>query len=259
VSDGTHLYVTDAGNSRIVKLLLADDVVPPPSFPTTHRDVEVLDYMSPNRADSVKKETSRKVVVIGPSHGLRKATALSEQPVEAIPIRWLASGLDEIDLLLYFVGARKGKARPVWIPSGQQDFVPVSMTALGGTAYLVFQKFGYAELMYPAYLGRKDVAIYPADGSEPVYASVTFAVDNGDGTETITLDNGAALAPLAAGIATAKISFLLLCRLASDDVEISWATNTVAESTLKFIEVPQNEIPALMDHSAEVPDWGEIE
>jgi hypothetical protein len=60
-------------------------------------------------------------------------------------------------------------------------------------------------------------------------------VDNGDGTETITLESafGAALTP------QSVISFLVLCRLSDDAVPLHWFHPNAVEARTRFVEIPR--------------------
>jgi hypothetical protein len=77
------------------------------------------------------------------------------------------------------------------------------------------------------------------DGSGNVYAKITAAIDNGNGTETLTLG---ALTGKAFAAATTMVSFLTLVRLDADRVSIKWDSTDHAESLLSLQEVPR-EVP----------------
>lgn len=63
-------------------------------------------------------------------------------------------------------------------------------------------------------LAHRRLKIRMTDGTI-VYRTVSTCVDNGDGTQNLTLDS-------AATGTIAMVSFLETCRLASDDVEVTW-------------------------------------
>jgi hypothetical protein len=69
---------------------------------------------------------------------------------------------------------------------------------------------------------------------------VTGAVNNGNGTETLTL--GAPLGA-AAPAATTMVSFLTFGRQSADVVTIKWESTEYAETALGIQELPQ-EIPS---------------
>jgi len=60
-------------------------------------------------------------------------------------------------------------------------------------------------------------------------------VDNGDGTEHITIDSalGQSVDP-----STWVVSFNRLCRQAEDEVELAHLGNGIADAALSFVEVP---------------------
>jgi predicted phosphodiesterase len=88
--------------------------------------------------------------------------------------------------------------------------------------------------------GRRYLAFIPTDGTANVYRKVTASVDNGDGTETLTLDTSTGKAfPMA----STQVSFLVFARLASDEPEIHWISTDLATAILEVEEIPA-EVPA---------------
>jgi hypothetical protein len=64
-------------------------------------------------------------------------------------------------------------------------------------------------------------------------------VDNGDGTETLQFESAIGHTMLAA---RTMVSFLVFARMDSDDNDIEWLNNDLAEATLEFQELPR-EVP----------------
>jgi hypothetical protein len=69
---------------------------------------------------------------------------------------------------------------------------------------------------------------------------VTNAVDNGDGTETLTLSAAVGVdLPLGSGL----VSFALYCRLAADPLELTWAAPALCDARLAVVALPNELLP----------------
>lgn len=160
--------------------------------------------------------------------------------------------------LLYWL---RGRVRPAWVPTFSIDMRmtgPITSTATSFT----IQRVGVAAYVHMTtdpdhpeygYPGRRHLLIQMRDESA-VFALMTNAVDNLDGTETITLSApvGVAISPAA----IKRISFLSLMRLDQDRVEINHRTddNGVSQSTVVFVSTPENRQASLI----EPDDWSGI-
>jgi hypothetical protein len=63
------------------------------------------------------------------------------------------------------------------------------------------------------------------------HCTVTGSVDNGNGTETLTLNT-------AAPSTTSLVSWLRKVRLAEDTLTIAWQNSALASCTLHAVEIP---------------------
>jgi len=94
------------------------------------------------------------------------------------------------------------------------------------------ERCGYSEHLYPSNNGRRHLAFYPS-WANPVYRKVTSAEDNGS-IEVLGLSSS-----LGAICETSKlVSFLILARLASDDVTIQYITDSIAKIVFRYVELP---------------------
>jgi hypothetical protein len=129
-----------------------------------------------------------------------------------------------------FLDAHRGRAVPFWLPSRRRDLLlaqPVGASDPG----IVTRAMGYTRLLYPS-KARRHLAFL--NGSSWIYRSITAAVE-GATTETLTLSS-----PLGVSLPSATlVSQLLLCRLASDEAEIIYLTESVAEARISCLEIPQ--------------------
>lgn len=125
-----------------------------------------------------------------------------------------------------------GRRLPIWLPSFTDDLrlvtpIPGSQTVLS-VEWAGYSLYGQAR--------RRDVRIELADG-RVLYRRITACAEVGD-TESLTLDAALDSASIDPG-QIRQISFMALCTLASDQVEIEHATDGdgLATSTLGWQEV----------------------
>lgn len=118
-----------------------------------------------------------------------------------------------------------------WVPSWH-DALTLAAPVEDGATEFVIGACNYASLQFPR-TSRKQLGIVGADGSI-TRRLITAAVDNGDGTETLTTD----LAPfrtLTPG--QDMLCYLRTARLAEDEVEVEWQAPDYAEARLRFTEL----------------------
>jgi hypothetical protein len=113
-----------------------------------------------------------------------------------------------------------GRRVPIWVPTFAADLQPVATIAGSSTSMTVewagYTKFGKNKA------NRKDLRIELVDGTV-LYRRITNALESGN-TEILTLS--AALSSSSITPASIRqVSFMALCTLASDDVEIDHVTD----------------------------------
>lgn len=118
-----------------------------------------------------------------------------------------------------------GRRVPMWVPSWNSDLKMAD--AIGAASvYLQVEWAGYTlfGLNQP---NRRDIRIELSDGSV-FYRRIAASIEAGD-VETLTLDSalGVAVAPGAVRC----VSFMALCTLASDSIEIEHATDAAGVAT----------------------------
>lgn len=120
-----------------------------------------------------------------------------------------------------FLGYARGQQCSWWLPTWKPDFTVIGDAS---TANLTFS--------FPDYIGQwfastahQWLQLLMADGSIH-YAWASSPVDNGDGTQTVTLDN-------AFVGAIARISFLELVRFAQDDFTIKWRAGGIGDLSMQ--------------------------
>lgn len=139
---------------------------------------------------------------------------------------WTLTSRSEVNQHRAMLAALRGRQVGVWVPTWTQDLL-LAEPAASGSATLVVEWAGYTRF-HAAGVGRRDLRIQLASGTV-LYRRVVGAVELPGGRESLSIDAppGVALSP---GDVVA-ISYMALCRQASDAAEIAHWTHEVAQST----------------------------
>ena len=195
-------------------------------------DVLELNY---NRVGSFEERLRRKFVLLNSKTGHRVTDEQSPAPAPTRPFTWTAIGRDEIAVMRDFIEARQGRAIPFWLPSFQWDLalaedIPQNQSSV--TTWWV----RYKQQMWGTTAARRHLAIWSLGDGTMDYSQIISATDPANYlTETLTLD------PVTVREyprAKTVLSFLKLCRLEDDRVEISYPSPQVAEATIRVRELP---------------------
>lgn len=146
--------------------------------------------------------------------------------------RVVLHGRAEWDDFRRFLWRRQGRRVPFWLRSDQVD-LPLAAPAAADELELIVHATGYSEHQFPQ-AARRHLALQPAGQRGFFYRRVLDALPEGE-TERVFLDQALGWDLAAAGTV---VSFLLLCRLAADEVELRWHTSEHAEATLALVELP---------------------
>lgn len=197
--------------------------------PVTYRGVELytgetnwiaaLGYNIEARQDLVDEET-------GVFRLIRKAT----YPLIQRGFRWMLKTREDAERLREFFGRRRGRLKPVWIPSGTRDFRLIEdATSAATTIYVEPNDYGTFVNMHAA---RRDIVIILRDGTRLPRRILSYGLE----TETraaLILDSA-----LGVGItldSVKRISYLGFYRLAADQVTLSWRTSEVMVVETNFV------------------------
>lgn len=197
---------------------------------TTYLGIDVLERR-PNAREESPESFARSVATLDPGMGKRSVRARDAAPSIDRAFLWTCNGKAEIRALKEWFAARKGQLVPLWLSTGRQD-LRLAQPAGAPDASLLIQPCGYTRYAFPQH-ARRHLALRFADGTT-VYRQVLTALDNGT-SETLALSGtlGKALA------SDAWVSYLVYCRLASDSLDLAYLTDSIAEATLHFVEIPQ--------------------
>lgn len=199
---------------------------------TLYKGFDVLEVEPDSSEGRGGDESQRRRIVLGPEYGTQAITMAEPQPRVARTIQWTCKSHAEVTVLRTFLDTRRGRAVPFWLPTLQRELQFSGFPGFG-SAWTV-KWIGYTANMFPLGQGRRHVFVWhPTAGLR--YAKVTAAVDNGNGTETLTLEAG-----MGVNIANSfwVPGFLRLCRLGEDRNPIRWLSQQVAVADLQAVEVP---------------------
>jgi hypothetical protein len=199
---------------------------------TTYLGIEVLEA-SPNTREDPSDSFHRSLYVKDPGSGKRNVRARDTCPKVTRPYIWTCQNRAEIQALKEWFSRRRGRLVPFWIPTGRQDLL-LAQDVGSSDPGISIQSCGYAQFLFPS-PARRHLA-FIAHGSL-VYRQVLSATEM-NGTDNLGLSSPLGMAFPKNGL----VSFLVLARLASDDLEMVYHTESIAEATLHYIEIP-GEVP----------------
>lgn len=154
---------------------------------------------------------------------------LPDQALREQSTQWKLAGRPRKSWYRSLLYTLSGRCVPMWLPSFASDLTPAAPVA-GGTTALQVRWAGYTQLGRSRH-NRRDLRIELTDGTV-LYRRIVAAVEAGD-VEMLTLSD-ALDAGAVAPERIRKVSFMALATLASDAVEIQYATDGdgMATSTL---------------------------
>lgn len=172
--------------------------------------------------------------------GAFAVTAPATHPVHGQKLLYKSQSRDLDHAPLWsFLSALLGRLTPFWCPSFQRDMDVISTTL--GT--LTITKVGYAALLAADPIGCKYLYVFNQNGTNAVAILATAAVDNGNGTETITYST---LVTDIASVGAASvvtlgspdgISLLRFSRLDDDAIPQQFYTTDVIDTQVAVVSV----------------------
>jgi hypothetical protein len=209
----------------------------PTTAPAQFKGFDVLE-IPPNWANApLKRSYKRSMVTIDPKVGPIEVIDKGGSALVGQEFPWWLDTHPVVTAFRAFILRRFGQLNPFWIPTWDQDLVLAEDVGSADSGITIESEF-YSRFFFPNE-ARRFIAFIPIDGSGNVYLKVIGAIDNLDGTETLTLE-----APVGKNFpaASTMVSFLTLARLEADRVSIKWDSTDHAESLLALVEVPR-EVP----------------
>lgn len=144
---------------------------------------------------------------------------------------WVRKSKAEIKALKQWLHSRKGRLKPVWVPTWNHDMV-ITGEALSGANSIYIVEQGYTQHLLGK-LNRRDILIRYTDGTYDV-GRILGSTSSGD-IETLRLD--VKVSQKATKTSVTMISYVELKRLTSDAVEIAWVTPDIAKINHKLMTI----------------------
>jgi hypothetical protein len=201
---------------------------------TLYRGHDLLTVM-PNGREDRNQDAVTAVYMLDSLTGQVFGAERWVSPVHEWPFLWFLPDRSTINDFLWWVAERRGRYAPCWVPTWRRE---LTLRTAAGTAdtTLTIEAVDYTANLFPLESRRHIAAVIPASGVYTVYPRrVTAAVDNGDGTETLTLESAFGVALDSKSV----LCFVVLCRLAEDGVVLSWPHPFAAEARTRFVELPR--------------------
>jgi hypothetical protein len=151
------------------------------------------------------------------------------------PFHWFLDGRAAINDFWTFMEERKGRWAPFWVPTWHDDLL-LRTDGDAALAAIEVHNINYSRHQFDAlYTWRRHLAFIKRGAGVQFIKRIDGAVETTTLFETLTLDS-------LLGQALPKddwmLSFLTLCRLASDEIEFHWHNTTLAEVAFNVIELP---------------------
>lgn len=192
----------------------------PVSFLDTYRGFNVLTLDS-DRGSNVESNYQRLIEEYDSNVGIALFRDTAELAFRTTAFHFVNEGRAEYDDFRKLVYHLSGRFMAVWLPSGNADLTMAADTP-PGEKYLTLDNVGYAAADSSTE-GRKYLCIYLKNGQR-LYRTIKASTTNSAGQEVLSVDRA-----FYEGLSVAsvlRISFMELCRLDQDRVEILHKTDT---------------------------------
>lgn len=230
-------YLTaDASEADTVAASIFEYCDWPAAMPTdtVYRTYPVMEW-KPNWAEAPSASAENTILVTDNETSYPYLFDMIERSLRSQQARWSIHNREEYDKwrsMLYYLA---GRSNPVWVPSWTSDLKLIANIG-SGAATITVEWSGYTlyGLNKPS---SQDICIELTNGTK-YYRRITNSTVSGN-NEILTLN---AAIPTATPANTVRmISYVRLCTLASDSVEIEHLTDSegVSECTLSWMEVQE--------------------
>lgn len=180
----------------------------------TYRGLEIFDrsVVKVEWLDAKSYQFGRRFEGTGNNSGDDYYRALDTGSSGLIPAAVTLVARAELSAYYGWLEARQGKQNPLWVISEERDFEKTARVS--GTVIKVLA----SDYERTFTTGRRDLAFLKSDGTL-FYRRVAAVQDNGDGTESLTVDSTVSLSDYNA---VTRISFLKYCTLSSDEISLDF-------------------------------------
>lgn len=194
---------------------------------TLYRGIPVLEWR-PDESTSPEGSYSRTLSTVDNSTGPIAYFDLPGLPFRVQSQQFALWGRDEQSRFRSLLYALSGRAGQLWVPTWNQDFT-LHAGADAVDVVLQVKSAGYG-VFGRQQVNRSDIRI-ELYGGTVLYRRITGSTDEGD-HETLALDDALGVSFTAAQVRC--ISFLGMCQLAADEIQISHATDGDGEAVCQL-------------------------
>lgn len=230
--------LTDMASSADVRFEVVETSEWPAIMPSTlYRGTPVFDT-PPDETEDLTSSYQRLLLTLDSGSAMPLLTDTAGRAFSVQGHRWLELGRTERSILRSLLYALAGRQKAVWLPTHADDLTMQGIIPELSTTLEVLN-VGYTRFA-GSKPGRRDIRVELLDGTV-FYRRITASIEVGDDIERLALDS--ALGRLVVAAEVRRISWLVMCRLDSDTVEIEHMTDTegVAATQLVFRGVRDDE------------------
>lgn len=207
-----------------------DQMMGAPATATTYKG-QTLQMGRVNRAEDMDYSFAREGrEVVDYGSGARIRDDFRQYTDVEFSAEWWLRNRGEISAFKQFLATRKGKCRRFFMPTWNHDLTVVADIPINSSA-LKCKNIGYVKYLLGASL-LNDLVVFFRDGTYQI-KSITGANDNGDGTETITVNSVFNVSAVTKKENIVMVSYLPCVRLTSDITELEYVTSTFAKYKAK--------------------------
>jgi hypothetical protein len=197
--------------------------------PELYRGIEVFNVGN-DYADTINVDQEIRESFNDNNTGLFEKVSIEPFARRTYPHKQLLTR-DELGRFIEFIYQRQGRLTPVWFCERVRAF-KLAETALATSEGITVEGNNYSRYTSLAE-SRKDIAI--KSGDTWVYRRINSVLDNGDGTDTLFLDDAIGVDLLVED--NPYISFLKYVRQAQDLTELSFETTGVIRTATSFTDL----------------------
>lgn len=195
---------------------------------TTYRGYPVFSIL-PNWVSDPEWSLERKMARYDNETGIQYFDDESERPATRQALSFTFPDRTDIDTWRKLLHALAGRFGGVWVRATTID-MELAAPLLSAATAMDIEWMGYT-LFVGTVPGKKDIRIALADGTV-LYRRITNAVELSSTVERLTLDSAPGVDIQLADVVS--ISFISLCRMDSDGIELAWWSGDVCESAATF-------------------------
>lgn len=188
---------------------------------TTYKNYEICPF-APDESSTTSVDYATKRSIVASVAGTSRVVDAWGAPKQSHTLTLFADGRESINQVREFIARRKGRVVPFWLPiPGLVAAAPAS----AGAKNLSVISAGFASNVFPT--GTRRFIFASGQGNQIMAAAA------GPNTDSLTLEDGL-LAPIAGG---QSVPFLVLCRLATDEVELFFEHANFMHAAIPLVEL----------------------